>query len=125
MRELVESAVQDFNRTLGIGDLPFPNNGIMQYAFGQSGTFFIELNDKGVLMHLLREIPDHSLDQSGPKALELCHFDQSRKFDTQCALKDGNQLVFIAFMTVDKLSGPEIENVLQYLMKLHDSLAPS
>ncbi|MTI14154.1 type III secretion system chaperone family protein [Sansalvadorimonas verongulae] len=125
MRDLVESAVKNFNRTLGIGELPFPDTGIMQYTFGQGGTFFIELHEKGVLMHLLREIPDHSLDEAGPKALELCHYNQSRKFDTQCALKDGNQLVFITFMTVEKLNGPEIENVLQHLMKLQDSLLPS
>lgn len=125
MRELLESAVKDFNRTLGIADLPFADNGIMQYTFGQGGTFYIEEHEQGVLLHLLREIPDHSLDQAGPKALELCHYNQSRKFDTQCALKDGNQLLFIVFMTVEKLNGPEIENVLQYLMKLHDSLLPS
>ena len=122
MREIVELAVNDFNRTLRIGELPFPDNGLMQYAFGQSGTFFIELQEKGVLMHLLREIPDHSLNEAGPKALELCHFNQSRKFDTQCALKDGNQFVFITFMTAEKLNGPEIESVLQHLMKLQDSL---
>ena len=53
MRELVESAVKDFNRTLGIADLPFPDNGMMQYAFGQGGTFYIELRERGVLLHLL------------------------------------------------------------------------
>ena len=125
MRELVEAAVKDFNRTLGIDDLPFPESGLMEFAFQRGGTFYIKTTDKGALFSLVREMPDHSLDGIVFQALELCHFNQSRKYDTQCALKDSNQLLLNVFMAAESLTGPEIENILQHLMKLHDSLSHS
>ena len=125
MRDLVEAAVKDFNRTIGIGDLPFPDAGVMEFSFNHGGTFYIKITDNGVLFYLLREVADHSIDVTSIKALELCHYNQSRKYDTQCALKDSNQLIFIVFMTAEALNGPEIENILQHLMKLHDTLSPT
>ncbi|CAM3537882.1 hypothetical protein [Parendozoicomonas haliclonae] len=120
MRERIDDAVKDFNRTLGIQGVGLPESGIMDFAFESGSRFFIKLQENGVLLYLLREIPDFSIDSSSLKALTLCHHQQSRKFDTQCALKDGNQLIFIVSLSSDAITGPDIEVVLQHLMKLQD-----
>ena len=125
MQELVESAVKDFVRTLGADEISFPESGMLEFSFEQSGTFHIELCDGGALFYLLRELPDFGIELAAEKALVLCHPTQSQKFDTHCALKDANQLIFLVFMAAEKLNGPEIESVLQYLMKLHDVISPS
>ncbi len=124
MPDFVEDAIHDFNRTLNISNMPIPENGVIDFSFERGGNFFIKITDSGVLFYLIRELADHSIDALSKIALTLCHFNQSRKFDTQCALKDSNQLVFIVFMPSEELSGQKIENILQHLMKLHDVLSP-
>ncbi|MCL6270560.1 hypothetical protein M3P05_11560 [Sansalvadorimonas sp. 2012CJ34-2] len=125
MQELVESAVKDFVRTLGADDIAFPESGILQFSFERLGTFYIELGEGGALFYLVRELPDFGIEQSAEKALILCHSDQSQKYDTQCALMKTNHLLFLVFVTAEKLNGQEVESILRYLMKLHDVLAPS
>ncbi len=124
MREQVEAAVKDFHRTMGV-DMSLPESGRVQHAFETGGTFYIELVEKGVAFYLLREHPEHNINAILEKALELCHFNQSRKFDTQCGLKDGNQILFMVFMTTERITGPDIESILQHLMKLQEILSPS
>ncbi len=125
MQELVEAAIQDFNQTLGIKNMPLPESGPLQFSFEQGGTFYIEPCEGGVLFYLVRELPDFGIETSAEKALILCHSNQSQKFDTQCALVDSNQLVFLVFVTPERLGGPQIESILQYLMKLQDTANPS
>ncbi len=123
MNDLVKNAIFDFNKTLGITDLDLPDHGVVDFSFATGDRFFIKNCDGGALFCLMRDVPDYAIDVLSSKALALCHFDQSRKFDTQCALKDGHQLIFIVSLAEEVLSGPEIENTLQFLMKLHDSLS--
>ncbi|MCY4472649.1 MAG: hypothetical protein OXC07_07520 [Kistimonas sp.] len=122
MRNMVELAVEDFNKTLGIESMPLPESGVMQFAFSHGGSFFIECTRDGALMYLLRECNEHGMSEIMEKALDLCHFSASRKFDTQCALKDQNSLVFVVHRKFEDISGPEIEKCLQHLTRLHDSL---
>ncbi len=123
MNDLVKNAIDDFNKTLGVAHIDLPDHGVVDFSFATGDRFFIKSCDGGALFFLIRDLPDYAIDTLCSKALTLCHFDQSRKFDTQCALKDGHQLIFIVSMAAEVLSGPEIENILQYLVKLHDTLS--
>ena len=124
MHDLLKVAVQDFTKTLGINDFDFDMNDVVDFSFEGGDRFSIKSIDNSALFYLSREIGDHYVDTLSKKALVLCHYEKSRKFDTQCVLKDSNQLIFLVTASPKDLNGPKIENILQYLMKLHDSLSP-
>ena len=123
MHNQIELAVEEFNKTLGIEKMPFPASGTIEFSFSRGGRFFIETTGDGALLYLLRECNEHNMPEIMEKALDMCHFSSSKKFDTQCALKDQNSLILAVYRRFEDISGPEIEKSLQHLMSLHDKLS--
>ena len=123
MADRMDLAVQDFAKTLGINELSFPASGVIHCTFEQAGDFFLEKLGDGILLYLVREVADFQLGAVARKALSLCHFNNSQIFDIQCALKDSNQLLFLVFVTEDRLDGRFVDKALNALVRLHDVAA--
>ena len=121
MRDIVASAVADFARTMDVDNLELPDNGdAVCFAFDTAGQFFIEYDDAGLYLCLAREVPEYDAAEKAANAFLLCHYKNSRKYDTQMAIKDGNQMILLAYLAQDQVTGPEVEAVLQHLVQLHD-----
>lgn len=121
MRGIVASAVADFARTMSVDNLELPDDGdAICFAFDAAGQFFIEYDDAGLYLYLVREIAEYDVASKAVTAFQFCHYKNSQRYDTQMAVKDGNQMIILAYLTQDQVTGPEIEAILQHLVQLHD-----
>ncbi len=125
MKDIVASAVADFARTMDVDNLNLPDNGdAVCFAFDAAGAgqFFIEYDDLGLYLCLAREVPEYDAAEKAVSAFRLCHYKNSRKYDTQMAIKDGNQMILLAYLAQEQVTGPEVEAVLQHLVQMHDRI---
>ncbi len=123
MKDIVASAVADFARTMDVDNLDLPDNGdAVCFAFDAAGQFFIEYDDLGLYLCLARDVPEYDAAEKAASAFQLCHYKNSRKYDTQMAIKDGNQMILLAYLAQEQVTGPEVEAVLQHLVQMHDRI---
>ncbi|MCY4178319.1 MAG: type III secretion chaperone SycN [Endozoicomonadaceae bacterium] len=118
----VAEAVSGFAKTMGLNNFKIPSSGIIQFSFENGGTFFVEDKDQGTAVYLLRELPEHEVDDKATLALQLCHYKESRSFDVQSALYDTSKLVFLIWLPHAEISTPKIEEALQHLVRMHEKV---
>lgn len=123
MNNIVENAVADFARTMDLDSLNIPDNGdALCFEFDESGQFFIEYDDAGLYLFLMRDVAEYEAAEKAVTAFVLCHYKNSQKYDTQMAIKDSNQIILLVYLANDQVTGPEVEAVLQHLVQLQDKI---
>lgn len=123
MRDIVASAVADFASTMGVDYLDFPDNGdAICFEFDDMGQFFIEYDDVGMYLCLVRDMAEYEAPEKAATAFLLCHYKRSRKYDTQMAIKDSNKMLLLVYLAQNEVLGTEVEAVLQHLVQLYDGM---
>ncbi len=118
----VDQTVSEFGQTLGMSDLAFDNNGLIQLAFERSGTLFLERADNEVLAYLVRQVPSTSTAVFR-RALSSCHYEHQHPVVIQAGLRGDSELTFLARIPESDFQLPLLERVFQLLDELHNKIA--
>lgn len=118
----VDQTVAEFGQTLGMSDLAFDNNGLIQLAFERSGTLFLEKADNEVLAYLVRQVPNADAGVYR-RALSSCHYDRQHPVTIQAGLRGDSELTFLARIPEPDFQLPLLERVFQLLDELHNKIA--
>lgn len=122
MHSNVADAVLGFAKTMGLENFKLPKSEVIQFAFENGETFFIEDKDHGTIFYLLRELQEYDMDDKINKALQLCHYKESRGFDVQSSLYDASKLLFLICLSHEEITTPKIEEALQHLVRIHEKV---
>ncbi|MCK5893912.1 MAG: hypothetical protein KAG53_05780 [Endozoicomonadaceae bacterium] len=124
MRDIAESAVADFASTMDVDSLNFPDNGdSICFEFDEDvGQFFVEYDDAGMYLCLVRDLAEYEAPEKAATAFLLCHYKRSRKYDTQMAIKDSNKMILLVYLAQHEVIGTEVEAVLRHLVQLYDAI---
>ncbi len=117
----VEDTVNSFGRNMGIENLAFNENNLVCLDIEKMGTLYIEVLEEKVLVYLSREIPLHQ-EIDLKKAMALCHYNEKHPVVVNPCMKDDRQMIFLASIPAADFALPLLENTVNHLDKLHNSL---
>ncbi len=111
------TVVADIGRGMGIEGLGFGASGVISFEFESRGTLFMELQEEGVLIYMIRQIPQFDTSGLLMSALKACHYTRSLSFPLQAALKQDNELVFMVYLINEAFTIPNAEGVIELLTR--------
>ena len=117
-----DEVLAEVGQGMGIEGLDFNGTGVVSFEFERMGTLYIEHQEAGILMYLIRELPQHDTMPVLEKALRLCHYTQSQKFPLQVGAQEGEQLFLCVYLSNEEFDRPNVEAVIQSLGGYFDSL---
>ncbi|MRI32161.1 type III secretion chaperone SycN [Endozoicomonas sp. OPT23] len=112
-----DSVVADIGRAMGIDGLEFGASGVISFEFENRGTLFMELQEDGVLIYLVRRIPQFDTAHLLVSALKACHYTKSLSFPLQAGLKQDDELVFMVYLINEAFTLPNAEGVIELLTR--------
>lgn len=117
----IDETIMEFGAGMGIENLSLGPSGVVCLDIETMGTLFIEQADEDMLIYLVRRFPQYA-DEIYAKALTLCHYREALSFAVHAAFKGDDQLVFLARMPGEDFSLPVLEQAIDLLNRLHDSV---
>ena len=111
------TVVADIGRGMGVDGLEFGASGVISFEFESRGTLFMELQEDGVLIYLIRQIPQFDTAPLLVSALKACHYTKSLNFPLQAGLKQDDQLAFMVYLINESFTVPNIEGVIELLTR--------
>ncbi|OED44870.1 type III secretion chaperone SycN [Endozoicomonas sp. (ex Bugula neritina AB1)] len=117
-----DDVLAEVGRGMGIEGLDFSGTGVISFEFERMGTLYMEHQEDGVLMYLIRELPAHDYMEVLEKALKLCHYTQSQQFPLQVGAQEREQLFLCIYLANEEFDRPNVETVIQSLTAYFDSL---
>ncbi len=123
MQDVVADAIKGFAKTMGLENLQIPSSSILKFSFENAGTLFVEDQESGTVFYLVRELAEYNLNEKLTKALQLCHYKESRNYDVQCALHESSKLVFLTWLSHQEITTSAIDALLIHLNNLHEKIA--
>ena len=115
-----DQVLAEVGQGMGVEGLDFSGTGVVSFEFERRGSLYMELQDDGILMYLIREITQFDPLPALMKALRECHYTQSLRFLMQVGLQDENQLFLCLFLNNEEFSRPNIEAAIQLLTEQFD-----
>ncbi|NJN46462.1 MAG: hypothetical protein HC808_08285 [Candidatus Competibacteraceae bacterium] len=111
----------EFGHSMGMGDLTWPDSGVVVLEFESRGELYLEDRDDALLVYLVRNIDTRGGTLNLLKnALQLCHYRQVLPYVVQVGLRGESSLVFLIRLPANEANLPELERVLDTLTNLHD-----
>ena len=117
-----DEVLAEVGRGMGIEGLDFGGTGVVSFEFERMGTLYIEHQDDGILMYLIRTLPAHDFLPVLEKALKMCHYTQSQKFPLQVGAQEQEQLFLCIYLANEEFNRPNVETVIQSLGGHFESL---
>ena len=117
-----DEIVSDIGRGMGIEGLDFGDSGIISFEFESRGNLYMEKQDEGVLIYLMQSISRFDAMATLIAALASCHYTRSTAFPIQAGLKGDEELTFLVYLENEAFSPPNIEKVIELLIKQFDQL---
>ena len=117
-----DEVMADVGRGMGVEGLSFGNSGVVSFEFEQRGTLYLEQQEDGILVYLIREISPH--DGSGilKNAMRACHFTKATRFPMQVGLKGEDQLFLLIYLNNEEFSRPDIEGTIEVLTQQFEKI---
>ena len=119
---LVDEAVAEFGRSIGMERLALRDNGSLLLDMQALGRLAIELigeQREDVSLSLIRQV--QTPDEKGcERVLELCHYRAPAPFPVRAGLTSQGQLVFAVRMDTSQFTVPNIHQALQWITSLQD-----
>ncbi|MBL9157788.1 MAG: CesT family type III secretion system chaperone [Verrucomicrobiales bacterium] len=122
---LIDEAISEFGRSLGIPSLTLGESGRLALSFGDYGELFFEKRPgehygEEILLVCLARDHGHQPEQAALRALEACHPLRMPREIVNVALALDGRLVLIIRLEEREVSLPSLESNLQLLKGLHD-----
>ena len=117
-----DGVLAEVGRSMGIEGLDFSGSGVVSFEFERMGTLYIEQQEEGVLMYLIRALPTHDFTPVLMNALQQCYFTQSQRFALQVGVQEREQLFLCLYLANEEFSQPNVEAALQMLSHHFDRL---
>lgn len=122
---LIDEAISEFGRSLGIPSLALGDSGRLALAFGDFGELFFEKrpgehHGEEMLLVCLARDHGHNPERVALRALEACHPRRLPRELVNVALALDGRLVLIVRLGEREVSLPSLESTLQLLKGLHD-----
>jgi type III secretion system chaperone SycN len=118
----VDSAIAEFGRSMGMGQLAFNDHGVVRLRFERTGALSIEHHGETTLIGLARPL-DRFRDGVLERALALCHFDRADRLRPDAGVTPDGALVFSVRLDDKVLDLPTLESAFDLLCRLHDRAA--
>ncbi|MFC4160061.1 type III secretion chaperone SycN [Chitinimonas lacunae] len=118
----LDATLNDFGRQLGLADLRFDQQGVVQLGFSDQGSLGIERRDDEVLIYLVRPLDYHDATLA-ERALKLVERRQGWRFPVQTGSLPEQRLLFLTRLPHAAFTLPALEEALQLLDRLHRQLA--
>ena len=116
-----DNVVSEFGEGMGISGLNFGDTGVVCLEIENSGSFYMERKESGVLMYLSREVDRFNVLPVLEQVLAACHYKYSFLYPLQAGLQE-NQLFISLFMSDNDFSRPSVERAMQILLDKADEL---
>ena len=117
-----DDVIADVGKGMGIGDLRFGDSGVISLDFEHRGELYLEQQEDGVLMYLVRTISMHESLEVLTKALKECHYTKALRFPMQTGLKGDEELFLFIYLANEEFSRPNIENSIDVLTQQFDKI---
>ncbi len=117
-----DEVLAEVGRGMGVDGLDFSGSGVVSFEFETRGTLFMELQEEGILMYLVRQISQHERLPVFVKSLRQSHYKNSLRFPLQVGLQGDDQLFFCLFLPDGEFSRPNIESAILFLTEQFDQL---
>lgn len=114
---MIEQAMADFAKRIGIAELSFSDSGVVQLGIQNIGTLYFEKqqqdNTEQLLVYMAKKFS--SYDTAFPrKLLEFCSFDKGHIPPIYGSIAGDNCILGLRFSD-ERLTGADIENSIYYL----------
>lgn len=123
MNVLYQGLLTEWGESLGLGQLIWPDSGVITLSFEQRGTLYLEQRDTALLVYLAREL-DRWKDtlETLKLALRMCHYRENLPYPVQVGLKGESSLVFSVRFNTESTTLPELEYAVELLTRLHQQV---
>ncbi len=117
-----DNVLAEIGQDMGVEGLNFSGTGVVSFEFERMGTLYIEQQEEGVLMYLIRALPSHEIMPVLIQALRQCHYTQSQRFPLQVGVQEREHLFLCIYLANDEFNRPNAESVIQSLGDHFDKL---
>ena len=117
-----DDVMTDVGKGMGIDGLSFGESGVISLDFEHRGELFLEQQEDGVLMYLVRTISMHDSLGVLINALKECHYTKALRFPMQTGLKGDDELFLFIYLANEEFSRPNIENSMDALAQQFDKI---
>ena len=117
-----DDVIADIGKGMGIDNLSFGESGVLSLAFEHRGELYLEQQEDGVLMYLVRSIPVHDSLGLLIGALKECHYTKASKFPMQVGLKGDEELLLFIYLANEDFSRPNIETTIDTLTQQFEKI---
>jgi len=115
--------LEEFGHSLGIEGMLWPESGAVRLEFEKRGVLWLESIDDALMVCLVRELgPGDDRARIFRQALGACHYRQGLPYVVQPGLRGESSLTLAARLDSPGITLPTLEQVLELLTELHDSL---
>lgn len=114
---MIEQAIADFAKRIGIAELSFSESGVIQLEIQNIGTLYFEKqiqdNTEQLLVYMAKKFSSYDT-QFPRKLLEFCSFDKGHIPPLYGSIAGDNCILGLRFSD-DRLTGADLENSVYYL----------
>lgn len=114
---MIEQAIADFAKRIGIAELLFSDSGVVQLEIQNIGTLYFEKqkqdNAEQLLVYMAKKFSTYDT-QMARKVLEFCSFDKGHIPPLYGSIAGDNCILGLRFSD-ERLTGADIENSVYYL----------
>lgn len=107
---------------MGVEGVDFSGTGVVSFEFERRGTLYMELQETGILMYLIRPVSQFEILPVLERALIACHYTKSLRFPLQVGLQDDDQLFISLFVANEGFNRSEAEGAMQQLTEKFDEI---
>ncbi|AMO57847.1 hypothetical protein GZ77_12820 [Endozoicomonas montiporae] len=117
-----DDVMADIGKGMGIEGLGFGESGVLSLNFERRGELYLEQQDDGVLMYLVRTIPVHDCLGLLVAALKECHYTKASRFPLQVGLKGEEELLLFIYLANEEFTRPNIETSIDTLTQQFEKI---
>ena len=117
-----DDVIADIGKGMGIEGLSFGESGVLNLSFERRGELYLEQQEDGVLMYLVRTISVHDSLGLLVAALKECHYTKASQFPLQVGLKGDEEFLLFIYLANEEFSRPNIETSIETLTQQFEKI---
>ena len=117
-----DEVMAEVGRGMGAEGLTFGESGVVSFEFEQRGALYLEQQEEGVLIYLIRVVSPHDSLGLLKNALKECHYTRATRFPMQVGLKGDDQVFLLIYLRNEEFARPNIESSIEVLTQQFEKI---